>query len=136
MKIWCGFGSEHSANLVMIGHFKDAGEATKSKAVIDAIASQVSEEVRKGEIVPGEPSGRYGEKISNTLKQVKIWSLAPHELEQFEYEVSVKVDGSDVVLTTDEMDVSAFLKVLIDRGARVEVYSAHEHTDTKYGRGK
>ena len=30
MKIWYQHGSEHSANLVMIGHFEDATEATKA----------------------------------------------------------------------------------------------------------
>ena len=29
MKIWNGYGSEHSMNLVMIGRFKTVGEAEK-----------------------------------------------------------------------------------------------------------
>ena len=33
-------------------------------------------------------------------------------------------------------DVSAFLKVLLDKGARVEVYSAHDYPDTAHGRGR
>ena len=35
MKIWYQNGSEHSANLVMIGHFEDAANATKAKEIID-----------------------------------------------------------------------------------------------------
>jgi len=39
-------------------------------------------------------------------------------------------------LPTDEPDVAAYLKLFIDNGAKVEVYSAHEHPDEDYGRGK
>ncbi|EUA59807.1 hypothetical protein I550_2955 [Mycobacterium intracellulare 1956] len=34
------------------------------------------------------------------------------------------------MITTDESDVQALLKVLLDGGARVEVYSAHDYPDT------
>jgi len=47
----------------------------------------------------------------------------------------VKVEGSKMILTTDEVDISAFLKVMLDSGARIEVYSAHDYPDTEYGRG-
>lgn len=31
MKIWQGYGSEHSMNLVMIGHFKSPKDATHAQ---------------------------------------------------------------------------------------------------------
>jgi hypothetical protein len=40
------------------------------------------------------------------------------------------------VLTTEEYDISAFLKVMFLNGARIEVYSAHDYKDTAHGRGK
>ena len=45
-------------------------------------------------------------------------------------------EDDKVVVTTNESDVSAFLKVMIDKGARVEVYSAHDYPETQCGRGK
>jgi len=39
-------------------------------------------------------------------------------------------------LTTEEFDISAFLKVMFSEGARIEVYSAHNYPDTAYGRGQ
>jgi hypothetical protein len=50
--------------------------------------------------------------------------------------VRVETKGNDIVLTTEEIEVSAFLKVLIDHGARVEVYSAHDYPDTPKEEGK
>lgn len=136
MKIWYQHGSEHSANLVMIGHFADATDATKAKEIIDELTRQVSADQDQGTIVVGSPSERYGKDTLDLLLRLNIGSIGPRELEQFLYDFSVEVKGSKVILTTEEIDVSAFLKVMFDQGARVEVYSAHTHPDTEYGRGR
>jgi fructosamine-3-kinase len=54
MKIWYHHGSEHSANLVMIGHFEDATEAEKAKEIIDALTKQVAEDQNNGTLVLGD----------------------------------------------------------------------------------
>jgi hypothetical protein len=136
MKIWYQHGSEHSANLVMIGHFEDATEATRAKEIIDALTKQVAEDQDKGTLVLGSPSERYGTEMLDLLGRLNVASIGPRELEQFAYEVTVKLEGSKIVLTTEEIDISAFLKVMFDRGARIEVYSAHNHPDTGHGRGR
>lgn len=136
MKIWYQHGSEHSANLVMIGHFEDATEATKAKEIIDKLTKQVLEDQDKGALVLGSPSERYGDAMLDLLGRLNVASIGPRELEQFLYEVSVKVEGSKMILTTEEDDVSAFLKIMFHRGARIEVYSAHDYPDTEYGRGR
>jgi hypothetical protein len=41
----------------------------------------------------------------------------------------VERSGADLVLRTEEVDVAGFLKIMIDGGAKVEVYSAHVHPD-------
>jgi len=136
MKIWYQHGSEHSANLVMIGHFKDATEATKAKEIIEALTKQLVEDQDKGVLVLGSPSERYGDAMLDLLGKLNVASIGPGELEQFLYEVSVKVEGDKIVLTTEEIDISAFLKVMFDHGARIEIYSAHDYPDTEYGRGR
>ncbi|WP_334191178.1 DUF6375 family protein (plasmid) [Synechococcus elongatus PCC 11801] len=135
MKIWYQHGSEHSANLVMIGRFKDVAEATKAKEIIDAIAKQVDKELSEGTLTLGDPPARYGEEMLELLGKLNAVTLGTSELEQFSYEVSVKSKGSDLVVTTEEYDISAFLKVMLLQGARIEVYSAHDHPDSEYGRG-
>ncbi|HEX7182177.1 MAG TPA: DUF6375 family protein [Thermoanaerobaculia bacterium] len=136
MKIWYGYGSEHSMNLVMIGRFEDAGDAAKAKQVIDWLTEQVSADVQAGLIEVGEPAHRFTDHMLDLLRKANFMSIGPTELEQFAYEVTVKLEDKQVVVTTDEIDVSAFLKVLLDHGARVEVFSAHQHPETEYGRGK
>lgn len=136
MKIWYQHGSEHSANLVMIGHFADATEATRAKEIIDELTRQVSADHDEGTIVLGTPAERFSDEMLSLLMRLNIMSIGPREFEQFLYDVSVKVEGSKLILTTEEVEVSAFLKVMFDEGARIEVYSAHDHPDTEYGRGR
>lgn len=135
MKIWYQHGSEHSANLVMIGHFENAADAMKAKEIIEALTERVSEDQSKGTLTLGSPTDRYGDEMLDLLVRLNI-SIGPQEVEQFAYEFSVKVDGNDLVLTTEELDISAFLKVMYLNGARVEVYSAHDYPDTLHGRGR
>lgn len=136
MKIWYGYGSEHSMNLVMIGRFKEETDALKAKQVLDRLTEQVTAEVQAGRLTMGEPIDRYDERLFELLREVEIYILGTSELEQFAYEARVEVKGDQVVVTTEESDVSAYLKVLIDKGARVEVYSAHDYPNTDYGRGR
>lgn len=135
MKIWYQNGSEHSANLVMIGQFKDAIEATRAKEIIDALTKQVEENQDKRDIVLGSPSERYSKAMLDLLSKLNIAAIGPQELEQFLYDVHVEVEGNKVILTTEEVDISAFLKVMLLNGARIEVYSAHDYPDSEYGRG-
>ena len=70
------------------------------------------------------------------LKRLDIFTLSAAELEQFFYDVSVQQQGDSIILTTEEDNISAFLKLMIHNGAKVEVYSAHDYPETSYGRGK
>lgn len=136
MKLWFGYGSEHSSNLVMIGRFKDLNDASKTKEIIERLTKQVQAEEQAGLIKIGERPDRYTDDMLNLLQEVKVYSIAAAELEQFAYDFTIKIEKNEVVLATEEIDVSAFLKVLIDKGARIEVYSAHDYPDTEHGRGK
>lgn len=136
MKIWQQYGSEHSANLVMIGHFENVVDATRAKEIIDKLTEKVREEESLGTRTLGEPSARYSSAMSDLLLKLNVMSIGPTELEQLLYDVNVNVKGSTIVVTTEEIEVSAFLKILFDQGARIEVYSAHNHPDSEYGRGR
>jgi len=125
VKIWIGHGSEHSANLVMIGRFSSSGQAESVKRVLDQLVDAVNVEITDGTIDVGEPTDRYSDAMLALLQALSIYDIEPAELEQFGYDMSVSVNGSDLVLRTDETNVLAYLKVLLNKGARVEVFSAH-----------
>ena len=136
MKVWYGYGSDHSMNLVMIGQFKDASDAESAKQVIDRIEMQVQTDVEAGIMGASGETHRFGADMLALLStSYDASNLNPEELSQFMYDVSVLVEDDKIVITTDEIGVSAFLKILINKGARVEVYSAHNYSNTGYGRG-
>ncbi|MHA3774933.1 DUF6375 family protein [Verrucomicrobiota bacterium sgz303538] len=124
MKAWNSYGSEHSANLVMIGKFKDAISAEKAKEAIDLITDYMT----TGSAERSSPD-RYPDGLMDLLQKVGFHSLSPGEIEQFTMDIHSELKEQQVVITTDEPDVSAFLKLMVDKGARVEVFSAHFHPD-------
>jgi hypothetical protein len=135
MRIWFGFGSEHSSNLVMIGHFKSVSAAKQAQAAIAAITEQAYKDRDNNRFDAGSPPSDYGNDMLDVLGKINVSTVTPHELEQFLYEVDVKIEGSDIVVTTEESDISGFMKALLAYSAHVEVYSAHDYPDTNHGRG-
>ena len=135
MKIWLGYGTEHSMNLVMVGKFEENEEASQAFAAIHHMMDQATADVESGLLEVGELPDRYTDAMMKLAEDLRFYSLHPAEFEQFVYDVAVDLKDDKIVITTDEADVSAFLKFLVHKGARVEVYSGHHHADTGYGRG-
>lgn len=131
MKIWHGYGSEHSMNLVMIGHFKSPEDAEKTQNLIKQLTKGL-----KDKIDIGTSRDRFGDNVLDLLRETNCYSLSPSELEHFLYDTHTRVEGNKMILTTDESEVSAFFKLMIEKGAKVEVFSAHDYPDAEYGRGK
>ena len=131
MKIWYGFGSEHSMNLVMIGHFKSPEDAKGIQEIIERYSEGL-----KDKIEVGTPVEHFSDEVLELLRGDNINTLGPSELEQFLYDFSIQVKENKVILTTEEADVSAFFKLMITKGAKVEIFSAHDYPDSDYGRGK
>ncbi len=129
MKIWNSYGSEHSANLVLIGHFKDAIAAEEAKPALE----EAMEFFQNEEFNP--EADRYSDETMAVLRRLKVHSVSSSELSQFHGELSIDLKGSEIVITSDD-ELIPFLKFLIDYGARVEMYSAHAYPDAEYGRGK
>jgi len=134
VKAWLAYGSEHSMDLVMIGHFGDVADAQTALELITELTEAARIEKEAGRLVVGEPSDRYSDEILDKLMAVNIGSIGPGEIEQFLYDVHVTRDDRKVVVTTDELDVLAFIKVLLLKGARVEMLSGHDFPGSGYGR--
>jgi len=131
MKIWYGYGSEHSMNLVMIGHFKNTEDSGKTYRLIRQLTNGLMDKIDFD-----SQRDRFDDDVMNLLKETRCYNLRPIELEQFLYDVSTHLDRDKIIITTDESEISAFLKLMIENGAKVEIYSAHDYPDTNYGRGK
>lgn len=125
MKIWRAYGSEHSMKLVMIGRFKNSADAKKTKELIDELTKEL-----KGKSDVKRPGERFSEAELKILRKAECHILNPRELEDFLLcGDDVRLEDDKISLRTDEVEVSAFLKLMIQKGAKVEAFSAHDYPD-------
>ncbi len=130
MKIWVGYGSEHSYNLVIIGHFVDYTSAKSSHEKFKRLAAEVTKELEAGTMDIGwDSDNRLSDSMTAVLNELRLHNLSFADLENFAYEHGIEVKGETLTVSTDEIEVLGFLKLLIDDGARVEIYSAHEWSE-------
>lgn len=129
MKIWTGYSSEHSMNLVLIGKFKQAKDAEDVADVIKKLGEQATKDNAYAIAHAAPQDQRFSDSMMALIQQLQLYTLAPEELGQFNFDHSVEQDGDTIKISTDEADVSAFIKLFVESGARVEIYSAHHYPD-------
>jgi len=129
MKIWTGYGSEHSMNLVLIGKFKRAKDAEDVADVLKKLSEQATKDDAYAIAHAAPEDQRFSDAMMALVRQHKLYTLAPADLDQFTSEHSIDQEGATIKISTDEAEVSGFIKLFVESGARVEVYSAHHHPD-------
>ena len=130
MKIWRGYGSEHSYRLVMIGHFADETAAAVTKDKFDKLTQHIAAQVDAGTFDVGwDTDERMNDSLREALRELGLYSLGLADVGNFAYDFDTELRGDAITLTTDEGEVQGFLKVMIDGGARIEVFSGHHWTD-------
>jgi len=128
MKIWNGYGSEHSMNLVLIGRFKRVQDAEKVEKDIEKLGAQASKDDSDSMSLAAPEDQRFSDDMLSLLRSLKLNTLAPADLGQLVSEHDLKREDNRITVTTDEAEVSAFVKIFIEAGAKVEVFSAHDYT--------
>lgn len=122
MKLWYGYGSEHSANIEMIGQFKSVEDARDVYRLFERLAENADN------IVDADSSSdRFSDEALDLLRELNVHSLHPLELEQFMYGDNPELENDRIVLRTDEIDVSAFFKLMVLNGAKVQILSRHDY---------
>jgi len=127
MKIWNGYGSEHSMNLVLIGRFKRARDAEKVEKDIDRLSTQASRDDAHSISFGKSEDQRFSDDMLSLLRSLNLNILGPADLGQLVSDFQLNRKGDQITITTDEAEVSAFVKLFIEAGAKVEVFSAHDY---------
>ncbi|MBM2886401.1 hypothetical protein JFK97_18585 [Chromobacterium phragmitis] len=127
MKIWNGYGSEHSMNLVLIGRFKREQDAEKVEKDIDKLSAQVLKDESYPNSFDEPEDQRFSDDMLSLMRSLKLNTLGPTDLGQLVSEHHLNREGNRITITTDEAEVSAFVKLFIEAGAKVEVFSAHDY---------
>ena len=127
MKIWNGYGSEHSMNLVLIGRFKRVQDAEKVEKDIDSLSAQASKDESHSLTYAKPEDQRFSEEMLSLLMSLNLNTLGPADIGQLAFEYRLDREDDRITVTTDEAEVSAFVKIFIEAGAKVEVFSAHDY---------
>lgn len=114
-------------NLKLIGHFTEAPDARAAAKAIEVLTQAAAQARDTGELIVGEPLERFGEHLLRAMSEVNVNSFGHADVEQLLYDADVQVHDADVVVLTDEIDVLAYVKVLIAKGAKIEMYSLHDY---------
>lgn len=128
MKIWNGYGSEHSMNLVLIGRFKRAKDAEKVENDIGKLNAQATKDDSHSISFSAPEYQRFSIDMLSLLSRLNLNTLGPADLGQLISEYQLRREGNCITVTTDEAEVSAFVKLFVEAGAKVEVFSAHDYS--------
>lgn len=129
MKIWRGFASEHSANMVLIGHFVTTEDAIRAAEQLQQLHDLAITEFDYDRFYENKMSVFTTEPIPEMLKKLELYDFAAEDVEHLVRQHSMERDGKRVRIWTDESDLNGFLKFLIKKGAFLEVYSAHDYPE-------
>lgn len=127
MKVWNGYGSEHSMNLVLIGRFKRAQDAENIEKNIGRLSAQASKDDSHSIPFAEPEEHKFSDDMLALLRGLKLYTLGPADLGQLVSDYSLEREDRLITVTTDEADISAFVKLFIEAGAKVEVFSAHDY---------
>lgn len=124
MKVWMGYGSEHSNNLMMVGTFASVDRATEVFKDFDEIRKQAQVDYEAGILDFEKTRSRWSDAMRDLLVKHNVYSLGPDDLMDFVLDTQVSQEGDKIIVRTDEIEVAGFLKLFFSRGARIEVGEA------------
>lgn len=124
MKVWQGYGAEHSMNLVIIGSFKNASDATEFEALTQKITNFLQSSDSNFDV----DSDRFSQEVLTFLDQHNLYNFSPQQLAQFMYDLRIEKKNSKIVITSDD-DLTALISLLMHKGARVESFSGHDYPE-------
>jgi hypothetical protein len=127
MRIWNGYGSEHSTDLVLVGTFETASSAEAAADAMKAL-KDLTEAVWSDDDW-GRRDERMPTALAAELAELSLYDMGRPDVDIYAFDHSVERTESVVRVRTEESDVQGFLKVLIGFGARVEVFSRHNWND-------
>ena len=104
----------------MTGQFKTTADAEEAKQLIDRLTEELGDKIDIGSF-----RERYSDDVLKLLRETDCYMLSPSELEHFLYDNMTYLKNNKIILRTEETEVSAFLKLMIENGAKVELFSAH-----------
>lgn len=110
-------------DLVLIGTFETV---TSAEAAVERM--EILKRVAEAEWEDDDwrrPDERMPDAIAEELRRLNLYEMGRTDVDIYAFEHSVERTGATVRVWTEESEVQGFLKVMLNLGARVEVFSRH-----------
>ena len=123
MKFWTGYGSEHSANLVMLGKFKTAEDATGFLSELEKLERLIQEDDSGDDVYREFPRKILDEMFNGRIRFCN--DFAPKDLEDFRNDLRRYQRADDQSVVEFKSDVTGWaglIKMMVNAGASVEVF--------------
>ncbi len=123
MKIWIGYGSEHSANLVMLGKFKTPEDATSFLAELEKLERLIQEDDSGDDVFRDFPKKIMDEIFYGRIRFCN--DFAPKDLDDFRMDLRRYQRDDDqtiVEFKSDETGWAGLIKMMLNAGARIELF--------------
>ncbi len=121
MRLWHSYGSEHSMDLVLVGRFETVSGAEAAIERMEALKALAEAEWPDDDW--RRPEERMPDALVKELIKLNLYEMGRSDVDIYSYEHSIQRIGSTVQIRTDESEIQGLLKVLLNLGARVEVFS-------------
>lgn len=128
MKIWYGFGSDHSSNLVLIGKFKTEADAISALERIESIMEAAGSDLSESIIGSWDRNEQLSAEMEARIRELNTHSLSPNDLAEFALmNCTPSRQGKELHFRTDDTEIGGVIKFMALNGAKVEVFCAHDY---------
>jgi hypothetical protein len=114
-------------SLLLVGTFQSVSAAQAAVERMEALQALAEQEWSDDDW--GREDDRMSDAALETLRELKLYDMGRNDVGMFAYGHTIERGESIVRIATDESEVQGFLKVLLNLGAHVEVFSRHEWND-------
>ncbi len=119
MKIWKSFAGEHSANLKIVGTFKTEQDAQKAINCFNDLVA-VKDKSNGGNLY-------FSDELVAVMTTHNFHLFGENDAEQLDYFSELSAQGNRIIVETDEVEIQALIKVLVNYHAQIEIYSKHDY---------
>jgi hypothetical protein len=116
----------------MIGEFKTEEDANRAYELINQLREAANSDQREEIVRYFERNERFSKDTEQLLRKHQLHDISPDDIADLAFvDMHIKLSQTKIHCQTDDTDLGGFIKLMVDQGAKVQVYSAHEYPDNE-----
>jgi hypothetical protein len=121
MKIWNSYGSEHSANIVIVGTFDNVTEAQKAKQIIDNLTDIFQKDIEKNNANSLNGYEKFSEEMLEYIGKQGTFDITHYNVTGLLSDVAIKQEFNKISIASKDFNFQIFLNIMLQNGAKIEI---------------